>query len=139
MLAFLLATGIIYFLVASQEYSDLLEFQEVGIDGETQEKQIEMTLFIGSGLTYIGFFAWILKAKLRGIIPYLTVAGISVILIGTYIASRTIGVPIVGVEYYVGKLDMVSKVLQVIIIGLSIYLAIGIQKIKVKESIHKNV
>jgi hypothetical protein len=67
------------------------------------------------------------------------VAGISVILIGTYIASRTIGVPIVGVEYYVGKLDMVSKVLQVIIIGLSIYLAIGIQKIKVKESIHKNV
>ncbi len=139
MLAFLLATGIIYFLVASQEYSDLLEFQEVGIDGETQEKQIEMTLFIGSGLTYIGLFAWILKTKLRGIIPYLTVAGISVILIGIYIASRTIGVPIVGVEYYVGKLDMVSKVLQVIIIGLSIYLAIGIQKIKVKESIHKNV
>lgn len=139
MLAFMLLTGIIYFLVASQEYSDLLEFQELGIDGETQEKQIEMTLFIGSGLTYIGLFAWILKAKLRGIIPYVTVVGISVIFIGTYIASRTIGVPIVGVEYYVGKLDMVSKVLQVIIIGLSIYLAIGIQKIKVKESIHKYV
>jgi hypothetical protein len=68
------------------------------------------------------------------------VAGISVILIGTYIASRTIDVPIVGVEYDVGKLDMISKVLQVIIIGLAIYLAIGIRKIKVKESIHeKNI
>ena len=139
MLAFLLATAVIYILVAYQEYSDLLEFQEVGIDGETQEKQIEMTLFIGSSLTYFGLFAWILRAKLRGTIPYVVVTGVSVILITTYIASRTVGVPIVGVEYYVGKLDMVSKVLQVIIIGLSIYLTIGIQKIKVKESIHKNV
>jgi hypothetical protein len=47
LLAFMLATAIVYFIVASQEYSDLLEFQEVGIDGETQEKQVEITLFIG--------------------------------------------------------------------------------------------
>ena len=139
MLAFLLATAVIYILVAYQEYSDLLEFQEVGIDGETQEKQIEMTLFIGSSLTYFGLFAWILRAKLRRTIPYVVVTGVSVILITTYIASRTVGVPIVGVEYYVGKLDMVSKVLQVLIIGLSIYLGSSIQRIKVKESIHKNV
>jgi hypothetical protein len=139
MLAFLLATAVIYILVAYQEYSDLLEFQEVGIDGETQEKQIEMTLFIGSSLTYFGLFAWILRAKLRRTIPYVVVTGVSVILITTYIASRTVGVPIVGVEYYVGKLDMVSKVLQVVIIGLSIYLGSSIQRIKVKKSIHKNV
>ena len=65
LLAFMLATAIVYFMVASQEYSDLLEFQQVGIDGETQEKQVEMTLFIGSGLTYIGLFAWTLGAKLK--------------------------------------------------------------------------
>jgi hypothetical protein len=133
LLAFLLATAVIYFLVAYQEYSDLLEFQEVGIDGETQEKQIEMTLFIGSGLTYIGLIAWLLRAKLGGTTPYVVVAGVSAILITTYIASRTVGVPIVGVEYYVGKLDMVSKVLQVIIIGLSLYLASNIRRIKVKS------
>jgi hypothetical protein len=137
LLAFMLATAIVYFLVASQEYSDLLEFQQVGIRGETQEKQIEMTLFIGSGITYIGLFAWILGIKLRSRIPYVVVGGVSVILIATYIASRTVGVPIVGVEYYVGKLDMVSKALQVIIIGLSLYLASSIRKIKVEESIHK--
>jgi hypothetical protein len=137
LLACMLTTAIVYFMVASQEYVDLLEFQAVGIEGETQEKQIEMTLFIGSGLTYIGLFAWIIGVKLRQITPYVAVAGVSVILIVTYIASRTVGVPMVGVEYYVGKLDMVSKALQVILIGLSLYLAFRIRRITVKESIHK--
>ena len=138
LLAFMLATAIVYFIIASQEYSDLLEFQQVGIEGETQEKQVEMTLFVCSGLTYIGLFAWILGAKLRTITPYVVVAGVSVILIATYIASRTIGVPIVGVEYYVGKLDMVSKALQVIIIGLSIHITFMVRKIMIKETIRKN-
>jgi hypothetical protein len=137
LLAFMLATAIVYFIVASQEYSDLLEFQEVGIDGETQEKQVEITLFICSGVTYIGLFAWILGAKLRSKIPHVVVAGVSIILIATYIASRTVGVPIVGVEYYVGKLDMVSKALQVIIIGLSIYLTFRIRKIMIIKSMNK--
>jgi hypothetical protein len=139
LLAFMLATAIVYFMVASQEYSDLLEFQQVGIDGETQEKQVEMTLFIGSGLIYIGLFAWIVGAKLRTITPYVVVTAISVILIATYIASRTVGVPIVGVEYYVGKMDMVSKALQVIIIGLSVYLTLTIQKIVIKESMKRRI
>jgi hypothetical protein len=133
----MLATAIVYFIVASQEYSDLLEFQEVGIDGETQEKQVEIILFICSGVTYIGLFAWILRAKLRSKNPYVVVAGVSVILVATYIASRTVGVPIVGVEYYVGKLDMVSKALQVIIIGLSIYLTFRIRKIMIIKSMNK--
>jgi hypothetical protein len=135
----MLATAIVYFMVASQEYSDLLEFQQAGIQGETQEKQIEMTLFIGSGLIYIGLFAWIVGAKLRTITPYVVVAGVSVILIATYIASRTVGVPIVGVEYYVGKLDMVSKALQVIIIGLALYLTFTIRKIVIRESIKRRI
>ena len=136
LLAFMLATAIVYFMVASQEYSDLLEFQQAGIDGETQEKQVEMILFIGSGLIYIGLFAWIVGAKLRTITPYVVVAVVSVILIATYIASRTVGVPIVGVEYYVGKRDMVSKALQVIIIGLSLYLTFTIRKM-IRESIKR--
>ena len=118
LLALIASTAVIYFIVASQEYSDLLEFLQVGIQGETQEKQVEMTLFIGSGIVYLGLFVWILKTKLGSKIPYIVVAAVSVILIVTYAASRTIGVPLVGVEYYIGKLDMVSKVLQVIMIGM---------------------
>jgi hypothetical protein len=131
----MLSTAIIYFMVASQEYSDLLEFLDVGIQGETQEKQVEMTLFIGSGIVYLGLLAWIFKTKLRSKVPYIVVALVSVVLIVTYAASRTIGVPMVGVEYYVGKLDMVSKVLQVIIIGMSIYLIFATRKNMIKERI----
>jgi hypothetical protein len=54
-------------------------------------------------------------------------------LIATYAASRTIGVPLVGVEYYIGKLDMVSKVLQVIMIGTSVYLIFAVRKTMIKE------
>jgi hypothetical protein len=67
------------------------------------------------------------------------IVGVSVILIATYIASRTVGVPIVGVEYYVGKLDMVSKALQVIIIGLSVYLTFMVRKIVIKESMKRRI
>jgi hypothetical protein len=135
LLALTVSTAVIYFIVASQEYGDLLEFLEVGIQGETQEKQVEMTLFIGAGIVYLGLFVWILKTKIRSKIPYIVVAAVSVILIATYVASRTIGVPIVGVEYYIGKLDMVSKALQVIMIGMSVYLISMIRKTKIMASI----
>ena len=133
LLALIVSTAVIYFIVASQEYSDLLEFLEVGIQGETQEKQVEMTLFIGSGIVYLGLFVWILKTKLRSKIPYIVVAAVSVILIVTYAASRTIGVPLVGVEYYIGKLDIANKVLEVIMIGISVYLIFAIRKTMTKE------
>jgi hypothetical protein len=133
LLALIVSTAVIYFVVASQEYSDLLEFLEVGIQGETQEKQVEMTLFIGVGIVYLGLFVWIHKTKIRSKIPYIVVAAVSVILIATYVASRTIGVPLVGVEYYIGKLDMVNKVLQVIMIGMSVYLIFAIRNTIIKE------
>ena len=133
LLALIVSTAVIYFVVASQEYSDLIEFLDVGIQGETQEKQVEMTLFIGAGIVYLGLFVWILKTKLRSKIPYIVVAAVSVILIATYAASRTIGVPLVGVEYYIGKLDMANKVLEVIMIGISLYLIFAVRKTMIKE------
>jgi hypothetical protein len=135
LLALMLSTAIVYFMVASQEYSDLLEFLDIGIQGETQEKQVEMTLFIGAGIVYLGLLAWIFKTKLRSRVPYIVVALVSAILIVTYAASRTIGVPLVGVEYYIGKLDIVNKVLQVIIIGTSVYLIFATRKNMIKERI----
>jgi len=131
----MLSTAIVYFMVASQEYSDLLEFLDIGIQGETQEKQVEMALFIGAGIVYLGLLAWIFKTKLRNRVPYIVVALVSAILIVTYAASRTIGVPLVGVEYYIGKLDIVNKVLEVIIIGMSVYLIFATRKNMIKERI----
>jgi hypothetical protein len=117
---FMVATGITYFIVAYGEYADWMELLSFGIHNETTEKQVEITLFITSGLIYFGIILWLIKTRFINKSPYIGAIAVSVALIVTYIASRTVGVPIVGIEYYVGKLDMISKIMQVVVIALSI-------------------
>ena len=117
-----LSTAIIYFILAYNEYTSLIEFAAEGLDGEISELQIEIALFAGSGIIYLGVLGWILVKKLKSIFPYPILIIISMILIITYAASRTVGVPIIGVEFYIGKYDMITKVLQGIIIAISGYL-----------------
>ena len=123
----LVATGIVYFLVAYGEYTDWVELLNFGIHDETTEKQVEITLFITSGLIYLGLVLWLIKTRFMKKSPYIAAIVVSVALIITYTASRTVGVPIVGVELYVGKLDVISKIMQVLVIALSI---VALYKIK---------
>jgi hypothetical protein len=127
----LAVTGIVYFLVAYGEYEDWVELLSFGIQDETTEKQVEISLFVISGLIYFGIVIWLVKTRFIKKSPYIAAILVSVALILTYIASRTVGVPIVGVEYYVGKLDMISKILQVVVIALSV---VGLYKIH--KSLH---
>ena len=117
--AFLVATGIVYFMVANGEYQDFKELSDLGIKGETAEKQFEMTFFIVSGIIYLGLVVWVLKLGKTKKYPFIASMIVSAVLIVIYVASRPIGVPIVGTEYYIGKLDILSKVFQAIVIGLS--------------------
>jgi len=132
--AFLIASAIVYFLVALGEYTDWMELLGYGIEDETQEKLVEISLFVGSGIVYLGLFTWVLKSGRRKRLPYIASIAVSVALIITYIASRTVGVPIVGVEYYVGRLDVISKILQVIVIGIS-----GFALFNMKNQLSKGV
>jgi hypothetical protein len=125
--AVVLSTSIIYFILASNEYKSLVEFAAEGLDGEISELQIEIALFTGSAIIYVGLLGWILVKKLKSILPYSILIVLSIILIITYAASRTVGVPVIGIEFYIGKYDMITKVLQGVIIALSGYL---IYKIK---------
>ena len=125
--AIVLSTSIIYFILATNEYQSLIEFAAEGLDGEISELQIEIALFTGSGIIYLILLGWILVKKLNNIVPYTLLIAISTILIITYASSRTIGVPIIGIEFYIGKYDMITKVLQGVIIAISGYL---IYKIK---------
>ncbi len=52
LLAFLIATAIVYLLVTHGEYTDWMELLGYGIEGRTQEKQVEIALFVGSGIVY---------------------------------------------------------------------------------------
>ena len=129
----LISNAIVYFIVAFQEYGDLVEFLQIGINGETQEKYIEISVFVGAALIYSGLVIWVLKSGLKNKNPYMVSAVFSIIMIGIYIASRTIGVPVVGIEYYVGKIDVVSKILQAAIIGLAGYLIFAIRSTYISE------
>lgn len=120
--------SVLYFIVAFGEYSDWMELLEFGIQSESGEKIIEITLFLVSGFAYIGLVAWILKVKMSQKFPYFACILISAALIITYIASRTIGVPIVGTEFYVGRIDWISKIIQIVIIGLSGYILYNMMK-----------
>jgi hypothetical protein len=125
------ATGIVYFVVAYGEYTDWVELLNFGIQDETTEKQVEITLFIVSGLIYFGIILWLVKTRFLKKSPYIAAIVVSVVLIITYIASRTVGVPIVGIEYYVGKLDVILKILQVVVIALSL-----VRLYKIQQSMH---
>jgi hypothetical protein len=129
----LISNAIVYLIVASQEYEDLIEFQQMGIDGETQEKQIEISVFVGASLIYFGLLIWVLKSRLKNKNPYLVSAVFSIVMISIYIASRTVGVPVVGIEYYVSKIDVVSKILQAAIIGIAGYLIFAIRSMCINE------
>lgn len=137
--AITISTAIIYFILAYNEYTSLIEFAAEGLDGEIPELQIEIALFAGSGIIYLGLVGWILVNKLKSIVPYSILIGVSTILIITYAASRTIGVPIIGVEFYIGKYDILTKVLQGIIIAVSGYLVYRIVTLKKSRTQEKNL
>ena len=128
--AALAASGIAYLLVANNEYSDYRDLASIGVKGgEVAEKQFEISFFIVAAAIYFGLCTWVLKSKeKRRKDPYIASIAVSAFLIVAYIASRTVGVPIVGVEYYVGRLDIVAKVLQAIVIGLSFVAILNMKK-----------
>ena len=63
--AVILSIAIIYFILAYNEYTSLIEFAAEGLEGEIPELQIEIALFAGSGIIYLGLVGWILVKKLK--------------------------------------------------------------------------
>jgi hypothetical protein len=108
----MLSNGIIYFVAASEAAS------EISTDSSAFA---EMTLFVVSGSAYIGVGLWMAKNKGNRIIYMVAIVG-SLALIGLYILSRTISLPIVGLQEDIGTIDALSKVLQIGIVAGSVYL-----------------
>ena len=125
---FILITGIlmlassgIYFLVA---YAQMQESNDVG-------SQIQTMLFTTAAITYLPLGIWMFKNKLHSRAPYVIASLISIVLIGLYIVSRTVNLPIVGIQQDIGTIDVVSKVIQISIIVSSTLLIVNWNKEKV--------
>jgi uncharacterized protein with PQ loop repeat len=81
-----------------------------------------MTFFLIVAVAYIPVAIWILKAKYSNKIPYTMALIGSGALIIFYILTRTINIPSIGLQTDVGAIDIVTKVLQGVIIFLSVYI-----------------
>ena len=85
----------------------------------------------------MGLVVWVLKSGKTKKHPFISSMIVSAVLIVIYVASRTIGVPIVGTEYYIGKLDILSKVFQAIVIGLSGLAIYNTSRLSIIKKINK--
>jgi hypothetical protein len=93
--------------------------------GDTIATVNEMTFFIVDGIAYIAAGIWMLENKYYSKVPYVIAAIGSVALIAFYISTRTINIPSIGIQDDVGTIDILSKVLQAAIAGMSIYIVMS--------------
>ena len=102
------------------------EIQEETPHHETSENQrrvLELPLSITAGIGYAAIGLWMILDKRNSKIPYIIAIVGSLILLGIYASSRTIGISSLGIEP-VGLLDAIVAALQVIIIATSLYILI---------------
>lgn len=131
--ALLIATGAVYILVTVQEIGEAkAEFED------EQSKKLEFdsaayvqtAFFAGVGGSYIPIGIWTMHSKNNNRTPYYIAIVGSISLIGLYVLSRTIDLPLVGLQDDVGFIDIFSKILQGGIIATSVFVIATIRKDK---------
>ena len=90
--------------------------------GDTIATVNEMIFFIVVGIAYIPAGIWMVENKYYSKVPYIIATIGSIALIVFYISTRTISIPSIGIQDDVGTIDILSKVLQAAIVGISIYI-----------------
>lgn len=133
--ALMIPTAAIYFIAASQDYSELSKSASSssssnGVGNTTEIKDQgdiiatinEMVFFIVVGVAYIAAGIWMLENKYFSKVPYIIAIIGSIALIAFYISTRTINIPSIGLQDDIGTIDILSKVVQVAIDGISIYI-----------------
>jgi hypothetical protein len=131
--ALMISTAAIYFIVASQDYSDISQSassSSAGSSNSIESKDSsdtiatvnEIVFFIVVGIAYIAAGIWMLENKYYSKVPYIVAAIGSVALIVFYISTRTMNIPSIGIQDYIGTIDILSKVLQAAIASISIYI-----------------
>lgn len=111
----------------SNSNSDPTNAPSQGMDPATM---VQTSFFVVAALTNFGVVAWMAKArngKMR--IPMIIAASGSAFLIALYIASRTISLPVVGIQDDIGAIDIASKVMQGAVVVLSVSVIAKWQKV----------
>jgi len=102
---------------------------------ESARRSIEFPLFLTAGTAYAIVGLWMVIEKKITKFPYIISIGGSLLLIGLYTLSHTIGLPPIGLEQ-IGLLDLTVASLQVAIIACCGYVLISSNKIFTKSAEH---
>lgn len=101
-----------------REQGDRTQHQEMF---EKQRRILELPLSVGAGIGYAATGLWMILDKKNSKNPYIIAIVGSLILLGVYASSRTIGISNLGIES-VGILDSVVAGLQVAIVATCLYI-----------------
>ena len=102
----------IYFVTA---YSQMQESSDLPI-------QIQTMFFATAAIVYLPLGIWMIKNNLHSRAPYIIASLVSIALIGLYVLSRTVSLPLVGIQEDVGVVDILAKITQGSIVVISLLL-----------------
>lgn len=133
--ALMIATSIIYFYLAYEDYQQLLQSSSSSSTSSADNKDAasasaddiqatknEMTFFLIVAICYIPIAVWMLKVKHNSKIPYVIAIIGSAALIVFYILTRVIDIPSIGLQTDVGTIDITTKIVQGAIVAISSFL-----------------
>lgn len=156
--ALMLSTGILYLTLAygenmdhqaeTQASTDVRESDEASERGASEsgeqktknasESQVfgamgEVVFFSIIGASYVPLGLWMLKKKMISKKPYVVALIGSIALIAFYVATRTINIPMIGIQNDIGTPDLTAKVLQGAIVAVSAYMLATITRFRKTE------
>jgi hypothetical protein len=91
---------------------------------EIQRRAFEFPLSISAGIGYAAIGLWMILDKRNSKIPYIIAIVGSLVLLGIYFTSRTVGISSLGTEP-IGLLDTIVAAFQVAIVVISLYILFG--------------
>lgn len=111
----------IYFVTA---YSQMQESSNL-------PSQVQTMLFATAAIVYLPLGIWMIKNNLHSRAPYVIASLVSIVLIGLYVLSRTVSLPLVGMQEDVGIVDILAKITQGSIVVISLLLLHNWKKQKI--------
>jgi len=140
LVALMLSASSVYFVQAYEETNEegsdeeneteiLTNNDEISAENYEETELPEAAFFSLVGLAYIPVSGWMIHKKHASRKPYVIALIGSLAMVVFYILTRTIDLPIIGLQTDVGITDTVAKILQIAAIGFSGFLIYKIEKL----------
>lgn len=143
LVALMLSASSVYFVQAYEEtqegsdeeneteiYTDNDEGDEIPVESDEETELPEAAFFSLVGLAYIPVSGWMIHKKHASKKPYVIALVGSLAMVVFYVLTRTVDLPIIGLQTDVGITDTTAKILQVAAVGFSGFLIYKIEKLR---------